>query len=360
MKKTLQGFLRKPVGIIAAAVLAIAMIAGTAAVADFTLSHRAKRVIAAYESGEKLFSSNYLRQGTDSRFGTPVLATIYVDASEQETGSITETVSVCNYVQGNHSRWFDRNIPYTLRAQIVELEPDPEHDGKLRIKSTTAPTGTSIAVAGVTKSLEGSGVIQSFSKTLASDAASADTYTVSFPASMLQTSQYYLWLEATPQDGLGLDTIAVLLNVQRQQTVTLNNWTLEQRDDTNNSIGQYSGFNYQLYGTGKGSMTLGIPQSSFWTNTLSTSSAPAETAPLRGSSHSRSIRTIRTAMTSAFIASSAERSAAGAMWRSARPAFRSPLPRPRRRPANNVLPFRLRIAAARGKQTALLNGGPIA
>ncbi len=256
MKKTLQGFLRKPVGIIAAAVLAIAMIAGTAAVADFTLSHRAKRVIAAYESGEKLFSSNYLRQGTDSRFGTPVLATIYVDASEQETGSITETVSVCNYVQGNHNRWFDRNIPYTLRAQIVELEPDPEHDGKLRIKSTTAPTGTSIAVAGVTKSLEGSGVIQSFSKTLASDAASADTYTVSFPASMLQTSQYYLWLEATPQDGLGLDTIAVLLNVQRQQTVTLNNWTLEQRDDTNNSIGQYSGFNYQLYGTGKGSMTL--------------------------------------------------------------------------------------------------------
>lgn len=256
MKKTFQGLLRKPVGIIAAAVLAIAMIAGTAAVADFTLSHRAKRVIAAYESGEKLFSSNYLRQGTDSRFGTPVLATIYVDASEQETGSITETVSVCNYVQGNHSRWFDRNIPYTLQAQIVELEPDPANEGKLRIKSTTAPTGTSIAGGGVTKSLEGSGVVQSFSNTLTADAASADTYTVSFPASMLQTSQCYLWLEATPQDGLGLDPIAVLLNVQRQQTVTLNNWTLEHRDDTNNSIGQYSGFNYQLYGTGKGSMTL--------------------------------------------------------------------------------------------------------
>ena len=228
---------------IVAALLAVAF----TVTAEFIKSSRAKRVIAAYASNGMLFSSNYLREGAE-----PAFQTVYVDKIVAEDVSNTyfdSYVTVCNFAQQNPSRTYGRTINYTLTASIVTIS----RDGSYNLVITPAVSSLPAVL------VDDSAMLASYSGSLTYGASHTDTYKLSLPRTMLSGTKYYVYLTATPTGGAyaDLQPISALIDLAIKPDANTSTWHIQSTDDRSNAISQYSGFNFRLSGSGKGTILLG-------------------------------------------------------------------------------------------------------
>ena len=239
------------------AALLIAAIIGGSAIAEFTLSHRAKRVIAADGSGEMLYSSNYMRQGSITIGDTGTIIQYYYATTGADADALNIPITVCNFARGNKSFWYDRDIPYTLTAQVVELGV-----GNTVSAVIDAPAGVAIGYGSpdaAKTSLSGNNVAYTHTgEQLSSALADTHTFYLNYPAALRSRTNCYVLLTATPSGSnlTGLNTISALLGVRQQQSSINRNWTRDRLDDVNQPVSEYSGFRWQLHGSGKGTVTL--------------------------------------------------------------------------------------------------------
>ncbi|MBR3641489.1 MAG: hypothetical protein IKN53_05625 [Oscillibacter sp.] len=231
--------------------IAVALFAASSTVtAEFIKSYRAKRVITATAPDGSLFSSNYLRAGSE-----PAYATISIEKSDAEDESNTyfdTVVTICNYAQGNPTRVYNRTINYTLTASIVTLSRDANDElvitpaaGELpAVKINNAPMQASYS-GSLTTSL------------ISPD--SRDSYRLALPRTMLTGQKYYVLLTATPTGGVyaDLQPISALFDLAIKPEMSASNWHLEVADDRTVSVDEYSGYNYRLSGSGRGTILLG-------------------------------------------------------------------------------------------------------
>ena len=248
MKNKLNTLLRSRAVPITALLLAAAIIAGTAA-AQFTLSHRARRVIAAYDAAEMLFSSNYMQEQRVQR-------SYYTDS---ESGSVTVDVTVCNYVQGNHFVFRDQAFSYSLEARVVRIE----NGIAVELADVTSAGVPTIEFDGDTPhplAENGSYIPYTFSGMEMDPEAEGrgditHIYHLTFPEAFLDDPSCYVQLIAVPSVS-DLKPISVWLNYKKSAAAAVREWELVAQDNTSNPIGDYSGFNYQLRGSGAGTVTL--------------------------------------------------------------------------------------------------------
>ena len=80
-------------------------------------------------------------------------------------------------------------------------------------------------------------------------------YHLTFPEEFIDNPTYYVELIATPSSS-DLQPISVWLNYRKSAGVAVKEWELVLRDNTSNPVSDYSGFNYQLRGSGEGTVTL--------------------------------------------------------------------------------------------------------
>lgn len=106
---------RKTRNIIIICIAAALLAAGTVALAEFTRSSRAKRVAVTAGSVGMMFSSNYLGIGDIAQNKNIVF-------SSSSEGGVSTVVTVCNYPQGNPTRYYDRAINYVLRAVLTDAD----------------------------------------------------------------------------------------------------------------------------------------------------------------------------------------------------------------------------------------------
>ena len=100
--------------------IVIVFIISIAVSAEYTKSYRAKRVISATASNGILFSSNYLKEDS----GELNFATIYINLAEAQDLTVdyfNTVITIANYAQGNPTRYYRREINYTLTTSIVKL-----------------------------------------------------------------------------------------------------------------------------------------------------------------------------------------------------------------------------------------------
>lgn len=263
MKEKFKQLLRRRTALFIALLL-IAAFAGGAALADFTLSYRAKRVIATYDESNMLFSSNYLLEDKNGD-RIPQIRTFYIPQNWNGTIDIT----VCNYPQGKNTHWNENAIPYVFSAEVVTLEY-PAGSTQPQLQPMTVSHG-SIEFASNTTPFDASAPINFGTQTLATGGPDEDTYSLTFPyyeetvgESTVRNyyTNCYVLMKAEPTDALAgnLKPLWILLNAQPAALgETELSWNLTYGDFASppaTGLNAYSGFNYQLSGDGKGTVKL--------------------------------------------------------------------------------------------------------
>ncbi len=234
------------------AVLVAAAIAVTVtATAEFTKSYRAKRVVAAYATEGMLFSSNHLQASVE-----PTYSTVWVDrsdAADETIQSFDNIITICNYAQGNPTKYYGKTINYTLTTAIVQLVKTDNGDGTESV-SIQPYTGAAPAVK-----IDGQPMQSSYSGSLLEGRDRENAYTLSLPRSMLTGDKLYVMLTATPTGAsyTDLGPIWGLFDIAIKPDASATGWHIESTDNRANAIGEYAGYNFRLSGSGAGTVTLG-------------------------------------------------------------------------------------------------------
>jgi hypothetical protein len=219
-------------------VIALVLTVGLTAYAEYTRSARARRVIGAYESPGSLFSSNYLIPGESINNRR----TIYVSSVDSP---LTGTLTVCNYPQGNPTKFYGRAISYTLQWRLVTVTDD----------EVVPYAGASLPGAAV----QYGGNDANGTYTLAGGISAKDSFSLSFDSGMLSAEEpVYLEITATPDDGYAdlPEKITGLFDVAVKSPRTAVAWQGYFGDDTGTLPPDYDGFNYVITGSGAGTCTL--------------------------------------------------------------------------------------------------------
>ncbi len=248
------------------AVLAL-IVALTAVVsyAEYTKSSRAKRVIASYESGETLFSSNYMALNTAVE-PDDVSNRRLVFAASADVSASAE-ITVCNYAQGNPARFYSDDITYVLSMKLVAAQ-----NGKWReISSADSVSGKTVTVSykGVDVTLNAassSARSHTFaSSTLDRRAASRDVCSVHFSSAFNEDDNVIaLYVKATPTGAVAhglpeIDGFLVPTVASAEGAVRWTGWFNEAGalgDSAAALPTELDGFNYVISGNGAASARL--------------------------------------------------------------------------------------------------------
>lgn len=231
-------------GAVSMVMVAVFFVTAQYAFAEFTKSSRAKRVIAAYESGGLQFSSNYLMPGSEAP------KTIYM--TDATASGAAFNVTVCNYPQKNPMSVYEQDIHYVIEAEVVDVS------GGSPVRVTDSAIYPDIRFIDMNNKIAGGFAYTS--DTLTGGVRDSDEYKVYLPIEMTNYPYLYLRVTATPDHNLqGLQPLSLMFNIaQATQRVALV-WEIEATDDTNQDVNEFSGFNYRVYGTGRGTVTLNWP-----------------------------------------------------------------------------------------------------
>ncbi len=244
MKNNQRAIWMRRIAIVTIAALCVSVFTGTA-LAEFTKSYRAKRVIAAVDDPGMLFSSNYLREGLN-----PSYTSFQVDTASDVPA--TSVITVNNFALGNPMKNYPEALTYTLEASVVRLV---QSGGDIvpEVVTTNIPA---VEING--RALASTGGTTSFTSTLATGAANTDTYPISLPKTMLTGEKLYLYVTATPDASHSdLHAIAGFFHLTERIDSAHVDWSLDPTDDRTITVSDFSGFNYRLTGSGAGTIILG-------------------------------------------------------------------------------------------------------
>ncbi|MBQ4427845.1 MAG: hypothetical protein II881_08900 [Oscillospiraceae bacterium] len=252
MEKKILDFLRRY--FIVAVALTLVISTGFTVYAEYTKSTRAKRVVAAYSSPGRRFSSNWML----SNESTYPFKSIYLSVEEKEKldggepitiNNANNAVTVSNYPQGNPTWFYNRDITYDLTGQLITFDSSGNE---------AAYTGSATVIVGDV-AVSGSPTTITSDKTLTGGVKSDDVYHLVLPGAMF-TEHFFLKLEATPKNSASdLPTkLGVYIDVTEKPVILHSGWTATLTDDasTQEKLDNLYGFNYLVSGSGNGTVKL--------------------------------------------------------------------------------------------------------
>ena len=261
MKKRIKGGKRPVAVLIAVVLILLSCITGIVAYAEYTKSSRAKRVLGSYEKSGVLFSSNRMR-GFEGGVPPAGVNRSFLFASDNST-SVVENVTICNYAQGNPTKFCDQDIVYTLRARLVNIASDGT---KTAMSASAVPAGIwaelefnnnsagKIILGDQTGSV---GVSGSFPvSTLTRGVSSTDVCKVTFSTAFNTDSTGAALELYTDLFGTYTDIGNLSADMSTRIETQRNTWQGAFTDDETNSPDNYDGFNYLISGSGAGTFTL--------------------------------------------------------------------------------------------------------
>ena len=243
---------------------------GIVAFAQYTRSSRAKRVVV-NTGAETLFSSNYLLEDDSPISPQDNRRVIPVRQSEEgeAQNDLNFFVTVCNYAQGDLTRFNNRNIGYTVTGRLVKLVTVNNTAG---LQNVTAADLASYPGASITAELvdyTGTGVAFNASAPglqaiapdapavcmLARNVESTDRIKLTFNAAAVGMTDIYLELIVTPAEGSGLKPLTGIFSAAYTTAGKKLTWTGEFTEDSEDPY-DLDGFNYVISGSGEGYITL--------------------------------------------------------------------------------------------------------
>lgn len=256
MKKKVIQYLKKYFFIGIALTLAISVT--LTVYAEFTKSEKAKRVVSAYPSPGKLFTSDYLRAsstGEISNYASVFLSDEDV-AKLKNNESVTRpeiTINLYNYVHSNPSLYYSRNIPYTLTASLVNSDGTPyTGDYDATIQNITLNKDNTSHI---------------FNSTISGNALNSDSYNVSFDPHLYFEQSVFLEVVVEQTNHYpDIDTyLTARINVTELPTAANEGWSITPTDNRvigdNDNSSDYYGYNYRVSGNGSGNVKVS------WDNT---------------------------------------------------------------------------------------------
>lgn len=207
-----------------------------------------KRVVSLGKENRTYFSSNYLylMDKNETDYTTRRLSGTPVKEGDTVTG-YNFTVQVCNYLYGNEELVNPKKIDYQLKASWK--------GGKIpeNVKDITVTQGSTTA-----SFLAEEGKL-TLSGTLPANQATKQEYTFFVPAALKDTAQLEIVVEPTDASSYSATNQQKLAAVITLAEQTPNHtWTGHFIDDPTyqNQVSDYEGFNYEISGSGKGTVTL--------------------------------------------------------------------------------------------------------
>ena len=237
---------------------AIALLASVSYAAYITLDI-SKHVVSTGSGGNSVrFSSNYL-YAVDANEENYSTRRITPKTETAEDGSTVSkfTVEVCNYIYGNLAAVNSRNIAYNLKATLLPI------DG-------TLPEGIqNIAVNGTLFNANGE---LSIPNRLPAKNATSHNYSFSIPSDLAE--KISIEIVAEPQsdtDYLATNQKKLAAEITFRDASVADNWRGKFIDQRGVRLPtQYDGFNYEISGSGKGTVTVtwneSILEISHWLN----------------------------------------------------------------------------------------------
>lgn len=161
--------------------LAVFLFSVAGSLAAYTSLTSVKRVVTT-QGSEQLFSSNILAELPDNQELQNRALSFSADVDENLL-----RITVCNYAQGNKTKWASNDINYTVSFGLVDANGDViKNDSELHnaVLSAYRVNGTGLADS------------NSISDTLSSDRANENVYTVTIPTRYMM--DYKIKVIATP------------------------------------------------------------------------------------------------------------------------------------------------------------------
>lgn len=242
----LKNFIKKYGIKIGVSVLAFS-VAGIVAFAAYTSTQSVKRVVSTNAGAGQLFSSNYLSELDPKR----------TVSFTEGTTEPKVNVFICNYAQGDKTRWYENSITYTLTAQLVNSEGNV-------ITEAEKANGFVITHEGEQKNFLGTDYTATFADvSLTKEDANDHSFVITFPSDQLETNDVYVMLTATPtpkESYPDLKPIKGKIGITKSAATFVTSWQGEFTDfkdmDENEYTTGYYGFNYQIWGSGSGTIEL--------------------------------------------------------------------------------------------------------
>lgn len=220
--------------------------------AAYTSFSSVKRVVSTGESQAVLFSSNYLYlidknvKEYSARRVTPV--PVYDTNDPPTIKSEKFTVSVSNYLLSNPSAWNTQDINYTLTATLIPINGGDLPDEVSSIQIKYGDHSTSFSPNG-TLTIEG--------LELDNTVANTNSFVVYLPKEMKEKVKIEMKAEPIGDSYKATNDQKLAAVLIMGDLTSVKNWTGHFLD-VNESISpdNYAGFNYEISGNGKGTVTL--------------------------------------------------------------------------------------------------------
>jgi hypothetical protein len=211
--------------------------------AAYTNMNSVKRVVATGRGSGILFSSNYM---TATASGTK--AEQYTNRVVNISGdSPTLTVSVCNYSQEDITKSNENDITYRF---VVTLVPKNGYEFTETDRAKYKVNGTGFAA--------NSNEFVLLNQKLSGKEANKNTYKITLDSEL--TEYVNIRVEAIPNDTsyayTGSNKLAGILSTSLGDNQQSTGWTGKFTDDQTKDAKDYAGFNYEISGNGKGTITL--------------------------------------------------------------------------------------------------------
>lgn len=240
MKKEFLNKLKKHWIIIwlCAACLALGIFVVSAA---YTRVSSVKRVISTRKGVGMLFSSNYLQSGNT------LLKNITFSSSDSDPVVV---VTICNYSQSDKTRHNEKDITYTLTAELVDSSGIPISSEALGNKNY------SIALGNDKRLFTADALKFDFTnQELLSDSSNSHSYQITFDRSQFENQDIYVKLTAKPDGSMKdeLSDISGIIGISLYTKKTAS-WSGQFTDTQEPS--KLDGFNYTISGSGNGTVTI--------------------------------------------------------------------------------------------------------
>lgn len=231
----------KEYGIVLGVLLLVFSLGIAGSYAAYVNYNSAKKVVATGETTKVFFSSNYLylvNQSETSYRLRRILPTMTADGT-----GYTFTVQICNYVYGNRDQVNEKDITYHLIVSLRAADGGelPENSGTVTVNQTE---------------IGNTGQLTTEDTTLPGKQAKMDSYTIFIPKELRDTIRIEIVAEpdSASYAAVANQKLAVILTIAEQKMV--NTWTGRFIDDQQTEPRKYDGLNYEISGTGKGTITL--------------------------------------------------------------------------------------------------------
>lgn len=244
MKKKQKMKWTKEYGLVLGVLLLVFSLGIAGSYAAYVNYNTAKKVVATGEIANVFFSSNYLYpvNQNETKFSMrKILSTM----TEDGTG-YTFTVQICNYIYGNKNQVNEKDITYRLQVTLRAADGGalPEKSGAVTVNQTQ---------------IGNTGQFTTAYSTMQGKQASMDSYTFFIPKEVRNMIRIEIVAEPDNASYAAVENqkLAVVLTIAEQNMV--NTWTGRFIDDQKVEPEQYDGLNYEISGTGKGTVTLKWP-----------------------------------------------------------------------------------------------------